>query len=362
MREKIKFFAFKYLSIIFLYKIVYFKKYFFDRKKINLDDEKKNMRKYFIIGIPNYGNLGDQAISISQYEYIKNISDDDSLVYNIYLSEFVNYWYFLKNNISENDVIVFQGGGNIGDEYLHAEFVRQICIKEFIDNKIVIFPQTCFFSDTPKGNLILSKSKKIYASHKNLVLVSRERKSYDSMRQFFPKNRHLLTPDIVLLYPCNTESVDKLKNKIIFCIRNDQEKNVSDKEMKRLMEIVKSKGYKIEITDTCIDGDNFYNLEKSKKLVDDKISELSEAQLVVTDRLHGMVLTALSSTNCIALGNYNHKVEGVYQWLDHYSGIQYINETTNFERIFEQCVNSEYKYNRETYLTDFENLREILLT
>lgn len=362
MKEKIKFLAFKYLSIIFLYKIVYFKKYFFNRKTINFDEENKNKRKYFIIGVPNYGNLGDQAISISQYEYIKKISDDDSLVHNIYLSEFVNYWSFLKNNIREDDVIVFQGGGNIGDEYLHAEFVRQICIKEFKNNKIVIFPQTCFFSDSQKGKLILSKSKKIYSSHSNLVLVSREQKSYNLLQRYFPRNIHLLTPDIVLLYPFNDDFSDKVQNKVIFCVRNDQEKNVSDKEMNRLMELVKNRGFDIKVTDTCIDGDNYYDLEQSKKLVDDKIKELSEAQLVITDRLHGMVFTALSSTNCIALGNYNHKVEGVYHWLAHYSGIKYIDETTNFEIVFEQCVNSVYRYNKEIYLADFQKLREILLT
>ena len=40
----------------------------------------------------------------------------------------------------------------------------------------------------------------------------------------------------------------------------------------------------------------------------DKLSQFRAAKLVVTDRLHGMILCLLSGTPCLVLPNSNHKI------------------------------------------------------
>ena len=38
---------------------------------------------------------------------------------------------------------------------------------------------------------------------------------------------------------------------------------------------------------------------------------------MITDRLHGMVFSAITGTPCIAMDNVSHKVYGAYQWLSY---------------------------------------------
>jgi pyruvyl transferase EpsI len=46
-----------------------------------------------------------------------------------------------------------------------------------------------------------------------------------------------------------------------------------------------------------------------------KLDEFRKAKVVMTDRLHGMVFSAITATPCIAFPNSYHKMEGLYRWL-----------------------------------------------
>ena len=47
----------------------------------------------------------------------------------------------------------------------------------------------------------------------------------------------------------------------------------------------------------------------------DKIREFSAGRLLITDRLHGMIIAALAGIPCLAFDNATHKVRGVFEWL-----------------------------------------------
>ncbi len=57
-----------------------------------------------------------------------------------------------------------------------------------------------------------------------------------------------------------------------------------------------------------------------------KWNEFSSVQLVVTDRLHGMVFSAITGTPCIALDNISHKVYGAYQWLSYLPYLRFLQQ------------------------------------
>ena len=46
-----------------------------------------------------------------------------------------------------------------------------------------------------------------------------------------------------------------------------------------------------------------------------KLAAFSEVKLVITDRLHGMLFSAITHTPCIAIDNLSRKVSGVYEWI-----------------------------------------------
>lgn len=55
--------------------------------------------------------------------------------------------------------------------------------------------------------------------------------------------------------------------------------------------------------------------QERMQVVTDKLNEFASHQCVITDRLHGMVLAAITDTPCIALGCNNYKIQGVYEWI-----------------------------------------------
>ena len=49
--------------------------------------------------------------------------------------------------------------------------------------------------------------------------------------------------------------------------------------------------------------------ENRVEIIMDKFKDFQKSELVITDRLHGMVFCAISGTPCIVFGNYNQKVK-----------------------------------------------------
>lgn len=62
-----------------------------------------------------------------------------------------------------------------------------------------------------------------------------------------------------------------------------------------------------------------------------KLDDLKSAELVVTDRLHGMIFAAITSTPCIVLPNYNHKIKYQYEWIKHLNYIVFLDDLNNLE-------------------------------
>jgi len=85
-------------------------------------------------------------------------------------------------------------------------------------------------------------------------------------------------------------------------------------------ELVK-RGLVCHWTDTHLETD--VTKDTRREMIRNKMQEFAQAQLVVTDRLHGMVFSAVTGTPCIAFSNYNHKVKGTYQWIKYLPYIKY---------------------------------------
>ena len=72
-------------------------------------------------------------------------------------------------------------------------------------------------------------------------------------------------------------------------------------------------GLEFEVTDTHAGGVKLAP-ELCARLLADKLSQFRAAQLVVTDRLHGMIMSLLAGTPCLVLPNGNHKISQT--WVD----------------------------------------------
>ena len=263
----------------------------------------------YFLDTPEYGNIGDQAIAFAMMkfmndffpEYKQREIQENQIYYQINK---------LKKIIKPNDLICLTGGGNMGILYQRYEAIRRMIIKQFPNNNIIIFPQTIDYGRTSYGKMELNRAKKIYNAHKNLIIMAREEKSYNIMKSNFNKCKVFLCPDIVL-YLNYVDACKKRDNSIGICLRNDKEKVASGFDLEK----VDTLNYKINEISTTLNNGNKINAENRKKIVEDKLLEISKNKFFITDRLHGMIFAFITDTNCIALPNSNGKVEGVYKWI-----------------------------------------------
>lgn len=308
--------------------------------------------KIYIFGTPIHGNIGDQAIIIAEKQFIKD-NFSKLKVIEVESGIVIKYTAILKK-IIKNAIIFISGGGFLGSIWMNEEEMFRTTVKNFTNNKIIVFPQTIYFSDDEEGKKILKESKNIYSNHKNLLICCRERFSYEFMKKEMPECNILLIPDMVI-YLNNIKSTKNREN-VLFCIRNDREKVKYNFDM---IENKLKEKYNIDYTDTVIPHKIFpFN---RKKFLMKKLKQFAKYKLIITDRLHGMVFAMLAQTPCIVLENKNYKVKGVYEWI---KNVKYI-KLCRIEEIDENVIDSllnikDYNDNRREIVQQYKSLISII--
>lgn len=277
------------------------------------DEFKKyeNKKKIFHLLTPKHRNMGDQAIVYATNKYLKDNFPDYEIV-EVYREDIYKYAKAIKKAMGKDDFIVLIGGGNMGNLWIKEERDRRFIIKTFSNQKIISMPQTISFTNDSDGEKELLKTKKIYNNHNNLTVIAREKKSYEIMKNNFINNKVILNPDMVLYL--NDMFKPKFNNRkgIMTCIRSDKESILGDKKnelIKKLQEEYES----VFVYDTVINRQ--VQRENREKELIDMFNKFRGAKLVITDRLHGMVFSAITKTPCIVTKSLDHKVTGTYEWI-----------------------------------------------
>lgn len=282
------------------------KGYFSNRKEF-----KSSKKRIFVVSTPEYGNLGDHAIALAEVAILKETFPERDII-DISDSEFLPNFLKLRFLTKKEDAICLIGGGNFGVIYPETEYVRRKIIHGCAQNRIVLFPQTMDFGNNQESQKELECTKRIYGGHKNLLLMAREDSSFNKMKVAFPSCQVVEVPDVVLTWKVKT-SIRRVEKRAIVCFRDDGEKLVKDCDKYEVIEELKKKGFCVIEVDT----------EKHKRISADKRIEevmgilemFASAEIVITDRLHGMIFSCITNTPCIAYDNYNRKISGVYKWV-----------------------------------------------
>lgn len=293
------------------------------------------MKRLVVMGIPHHGNMGDNAIAVAEEEILEKYFPNYEIYYmqEDYLDICAKK---AKSFIDDEDIILLHGGGNIGDTYVTPEKGRRAVIESFPNNKIIIFPQTAYFSDTENGRKELEVSKKTYNNHNNLIIMARENKSYNFMKEHFHNAKVYLTPDIVMSL---SRKSDKERINALFVFRVDKERVLSDKNTETIKNLVNEKFEQCKFSDMDL-VNKIINIPISlrDKALKDKFNEFQTAQIVITDRLHGMIFSAITETPCVAFGNFNHKISESYKWLENLDYIKYCDKIEDIEKNINEVI------------------------
>lgn len=331
-------FRIKYRVLLFLqqFKPLHFFK--------NVSFETSKNQAYIFLAA-DYGNLGDVAITYAQTKFLQEYSNYQ--VIEIPISKSLEGLWFVKRNIKKGDLITTVGGGNLGDMYDQIEYIRQLVVAFFPNNKIISFPQTFDFSETISGVKALNSAQKVYNKHKDMHFIAREQTSFALMEKHFNKTQVYLTPDIVI--SLDKSNPQKLRKGAVICMRKDQEKMLSEEQNTFVLKQIENRFDEITYYDT--------HINKGNLLVEERVFELNKiwdvfrgAELVVTDRLHGMIFCYITNTPCLVFQNNNHKVRETYGWIKGNKNINLIKDFSE-ERIHDF-------FNKERF--DNGNLIEIM--
>lgn len=172
-------------------------------------------KKCILLDVPYYTNIGDTLI----WQGTKHFLADNKITCLFSASKET----FKFPHLSEDVVILLQGGGNFGDIWIQHQQFRSRVIAYYPNNKIIILPQTVFFSE--KANM-LSDAEKL-GKHENLTIVGRDRVSYDILIKYYHKNNILLLPDMAFCIDPDTLSRQGVKpvKTALFFKRTDKEAN-----------------------------------------------------------------------------------------------------------------------------------------
>lgn len=287
-------------------------RYYQGNKRIGTLKQFEQSKNLYYLMAPAYGNVGDEAIVEASLAFFEDMFPEFTVITVDYLDT-IQMLKEIQRIIKDTDLIFLQGGGNIGTLYYDAEIMREFIIKKFPRTKIISMPQSMYFSPSSKGKKRLNQCKKVFNAHSNLTVVARDKYTYRNMRTEFLNCRVLLSPDIVFYYSSRIYfDISITRQGIMTCLRVDTEDVLGDKRYDLINELY-AKFDNLVISDTCVPRSIPSVVRKSE--VDSLINQFKKVEVVITDRLHGMVIAALTDTPCVVLPSFDKKVIGTYEWI-----------------------------------------------
>lgn len=318
---------------------------------------KNNKKRILLMLTPEYNNLGDHLIAFAEkkffFDNFSGYSIDEIPLDNMNIKSGNILSKYSKNY----DFVVITGGGFLGSLYLRCEEFFKVILKSFPDNKIIVFPQTIFFSDDEFGKTELEKSKIAYKSHKNLSLFVRD-KTFDIVRSIASENQSVGNIPDIALYLNFSDVVQGERKNILVCLRSDFESALDISERKVVFSVLERTGMAVFKTDTV--GTGRIPIKRRNAVLLEKISEFQSTKLVVTDRLHGMIFAVITGTPCIALDNTSGKVKGTYDlWLKNIPYVVFANDVSEVASLVPKMINlAEQRYEPEKFAFQWDLLKE----
>lgn len=300
-------------------------------------------KDYCLLDVPSpHPNIGDHLIWAGELAFLSNLKQ--KLVYSS------NFHLFQENRIPSDCIILLHGGGNFGDVWrLHQQF-RIDVIKRFKEHKIIIFPQTVYYSNEK----LLMEDAAIFNEHPDLTICVRDEVSYALLKKHFLKNTILLVPDMAFCLDFSERIKVAKSPRTLILKRNDKELNTNI----NLAQLGAASGNKVDVMDwptfniSGLDSlayrlknkvnvalSNFLikipvlrnmvdprygiiKLNEHERLAQIGIDFLNQYDLVYTTRLHVFILSILLDKKAIMIDNSYGKNSQFYNaWLSDFENV-----------------------------------------
>ena len=306
----------------------------------------------FLLMTPEHGNIGDHAIAYAETELLRQAG-----ISYIEITEKQLFGLKLHNllGIMNGYPILVTGGGNMGTLWFDTELLWREIIQNNPRSRIVLLPNTIYYEKTEWGSRELQKSIAVYNKHKKLTIYARENTSYGFMKEIYRDVR--LMPDMVMSLKPDVPSSER--HGCLLCLRNDCEKTLTP-EQNNMLRSQATLLFGTDVRDTDMVVNAGIPIAERASALHKKFCEFSGAELVITDRLHGMVFCALTGTPCIVIDSQSPKVRGCYEWIRHLEYIRFADDVSEIASVYAEIPDKQHVYDNSHLLPYYDELAKVV--
>lgn len=266
---------------------------------------------------PFYLNPGDAAIAAGVLAWLAR---NASRVVCMTRRETVEsgYWPDLREGVT----LLFNGGGNIGDLYPEHRLLLERMLLRYPDHDAVMLPQSMNFRDPAEAAALAAA----VGGHRGRVtMMWRDTRSLGTASRLVPGARHLLSPDAAAGFT-GWQRLSGPVTAVTHLLRHDEESSSlpsGDIESgdwpysatdKLAWQAMRWRHRLLDVTPARTDGQrrDLY-LCLSAMSLRNALGLLSAAEVVVTDRLHGHILSTLMGVPNVVLADSYGKIRNYYE-------------------------------------------------
>lgn len=301
-----------------------------------------------LVDFPLHSNVGDSAIWLGERRLLSELGVDVR-----YTCHFGDYRpHILRNRLPVDAPVLIHGGGNFGDLWPDHQRLRTKVIEDFPDRQIVQLPQT--LNLTESGTV--KRVRSLLRSHGGVTVMCRDGRSVDFAREELSTNARIAPDSAFLLGPLSSRSPDP--STIFWLARDDREQSPDSRPDSAVSQT--PEGVKMIVQDWLNEGGlgnrsvlfrlgrylacrgreqlaeittlgpltnraYLHNYDwQALQRVRRGVAMLSSGSVVVTDRLHGHILSVLLGRPQVLLDNSYGKVRSFCEtWGHRYGGVRW---------------------------------------
>ncbi|KAH9493128.1 pyruvyl transferase Pvg1 [Bulinus truncatus] len=251
-----------------------------------------------LMDFANHSNKGDPAISVGEIMLMRKMSK--TIVYycesNIceLKDKIKQEKEISKTYKKDNLVILMHGGGNIVG-YPSHDLIREKIINRYPEHRKIIFSQSIWLRDKDHS---LKQAINIYSNRTNLTILLRDRQSLEIAKTYFHGVRLILAPDLAFMMGELPRQMPPIYD-IIWLKRKDKESS------KYIMPEF-PKNISVHVSDWLDEWSSNFgtrDLETCFLIAFSGLNFLQRGRVVVTDRLHGHILSTLLNIPHVLIDN-----------------------------------------------------------
>jgi exopolysaccharide biosynthesis predicted pyruvyltransferase EpsI len=267
---------------------------------------------FALIDFPDHSNVGDSAIWLGETRFFSINGRKPT-----YCSSLKSHSHEKMQHEIKGNTIFLHGGGNFGTIWKSHQDFRIDLLNRFPGQRIVQLPQSIFFESAQA----VEQTARAIERHGNFILFVRDKPSLDIARRHFQCEVSLCPDMAFYLEPLARKPA---AHDFFYLLREDHEKSVvgeishpgrsveiddwlEDDKFAIKMTAVTTKMMGLGLAPQALRFLKFERLARSR--LRRGIDMLSSGRVVVTDRLHGHILSTLLAIPHVTLDNSYGKLQ-----------------------------------------------------